>query len=305
MGVLPRHLHLLAIEQVNHPIKGDVLTFGQQKVYASVEDVRRIFTKHSIQLHDLPADFDAITKIPGGDPSQTNAHTVLKMLGADNVYVTDVSDYENPDYVFDLNEPVGSEYENRFDIIFDIGTMEHVFDVPTALENTIRMLKPGGCVILGYPASNAIDHGFYSFSPTLLFDFFTANGFSDFRCFLAEGSCHNLYLKAKVYEYTGVRGQFPFISRHPVEILFWARLGEKTTKIIKPMQSLYVQQWKESQEQHSEQIAHRWNSGLKKLIRYAVELIPSRIRPEIIDSTLFSRGTRFNKRDNLRYIGKY
>ena len=298
-------MHLLAVEQVNHPIKGDVITFGQQKVYAPLEDVRRIFAQHSVQLHDLPADFDASTKIPGDDPSHTNAHAVLKMLGADNVYVADVSDYENPDFVLDLNEPVGAKYENRFDVIFDIGTLEHVFDVPTALESIVRMLKPGGCVILGYPVSNFIDHGFYSFSPTLLFDFFAANGFGDFSCYFTEGSCHNLYLKSKVYKYIGVEGQFPLISPHPVDMLFWARLGEKPAKITKPMQSLFVQCWKKSQERRSGQIAPRWSSGLKSLIRCAVELIPARIRPEIIDSTLFGRGTRFNKRDNLRYIGKF
>jgi SAM-dependent methyltransferase len=304
MGILLSHLHLLAAEQQNRPITGDVVTFGQQRVYASFEDTCSIFSQHSAQLHELPQGFDVGTKIPGDVAAHTNVQAVFKTLGADNVYVADFSDYENPDFIFDLNEPVDAQYENRFDAIFDSGTLEHVFDVPTALQNMVRILKPGGCVILGYPVSNCIDHGFYSFSPTLFFDFFAANGFSDFSCYLIEGSCHNLYLKSKVYQYTGVQGQFTLLSPRPVSMLFFARLDEKPAKITKPMQRLFVQWWEASQEKSTEPVQRRWGA-LKNLVRFAVDLIPARIRPEIIDATLFSNGTRFNKRDNLRFIGKY
>lgn len=327
MGLVQSHLHMLAMEQINQPLKGDVITFGQQRVYASLRDVRRIFAQHNVPINDLPAGFDAKSTIPNDSPSSTNAHAVLKMLGADNVYAADVSNYENPDFVFDLNEPVGTDYENRFDVILDLGTLEHVFDVPTALENIVRMLKPGGIVILGYPVSNSIDHGFYSFSPTLFFDYFSVNGFSDFRCYLHEYSCHNLNLRSKVYKYTGVGGQFPWISPRPVSMLFWAKLQKKPTMINKPMQSLYVQLHNKSQEERIEQATSCKSSELKSLFRNVVDrlptrirrkvidparlihdavcMIPARIRPEIIDSMIGSKWSRFNKRDNLHYIGKF
>ena len=31
MGILPRHLNILAIEQNNYPISGEVLTLGQKE----------------------------------------------------------------------------------------------------------------------------------------------------------------------------------------------------------------------------------------------------------------------------------
>ncbi|GAH05421.1 unnamed protein product, partial [marine sediment metagenome] len=43
MGILVTHLHLLAMEQDKYPIKGDVLTLGQQAVYETLEGVKNIF----------------------------------------------------------------------------------------------------------------------------------------------------------------------------------------------------------------------------------------------------------------------
>jgi len=305
MGVVPRHLHLLAMEQSRHPIRGDVITFGQQKVYASVAETLAILKRHGVSTRDLPKDFDTRSRIPGDDPRHTNAATVFKLLGAENVYVADASDYEAPDFVFDLNEPVADEYEDRFDVVFDYGTLEHVFDVPTGLANIVKMLKPGGLAILGYPTSNAVDHGFYSFSPTLLFDFFAAHGFGDFDCYLNECSLHNLRLRSKVFEYAGVGGQCPVLSSRMMEVCFWATLQAKPDSFTKPMQSLFVEWWKRARETKPDQDGARTGSALRRLARRAVECIPSRVRPEIIDSALFSRGTRIGRRDNLRYVGKF
>jgi hypothetical protein len=49
------------------------------------------------------------------------------------VYATDVSTYENPDFIIDLNEPVDVSYY-EFDTIVDVGTLEHLFDIAAALK---------------------------------------------------------------------------------------------------------------------------------------------------------------------------
>ena len=64
---------------------------------------------------------------------------------------------------------------NSFDLIFDGGTLEHVFDVRTALRTICSMAKVGGRVVHVSPLSNCVDHGFYCFSPTLFADFYSAN----------------------------------------------------------------------------------------------------------------------------------
>ncbi len=174
-------MNSLAIEQNNHPINGEVLTLGQQAVYATYDEVIKIYKNNNVKVKDLPNNFDTKNWISSwknkSQDKNTNAQTVLTLLWADHVYVADISPYENPDFIINLNNPIDEEYRDRFDTIIDIGILEHVYDVPTAFENILHMLKVDGIMILRLLSSGAIDHGFYYFSPTLFFDYFESNGF--------------------------------------------------------------------------------------------------------------------------------
>jgi 2-polyprenyl-3-methyl-5-hydroxy-6-metoxy-1,4-benzoquinol methylase len=55
--------------------------------------------------------------------------------------------------------------------VFDGGTLEHIFDYPTAIKNCMKMVKPGGHLLLTTPANNWFGHGFYQFSPELFYSF--------------------------------------------------------------------------------------------------------------------------------------
>jgi hypothetical protein len=81
----------------------------------------------------------------------------------------DISDYEGANVIHDLNEPVPGELHERYDVVFDGGSLEHVFDVPTALGNYMKMVRPGGHLIIETMANNHCGHGFYQFSPELFF----------------------------------------------------------------------------------------------------------------------------------------
>jgi hypothetical protein len=60
--------------------------------------------------------------------------------------------------------------------MLDSGTVEHVFNIGNAIRNAVGMVKVGGRAIFLSPAAGYMDHGFYTLSPGLFFDFFTANG---------------------------------------------------------------------------------------------------------------------------------
>jgi len=248
MGILKPHIHLFCLEQKRHPIiRGDVLTLGQQQVYGTLSDIRHILAFHSLPAAELPAGFDTSSKIPGlkGTRYEThpNAQTLLTLLGADHVYAADISPREKPDFLIDLGEPVDVSYHARFDTILDVGTLEHVFDIGTALKNIVRMCRKGGNVILIHPSSGAIDHGFYQFSPTLYFDFFSSNGFSVVGCYLNEPlRCEpEDKRKGRILKYEHVGGQIPIASRVGFEVAFFARkniVGD-ADGTVKPLQSLY------------------------------------------------------------------
>ncbi len=304
MGILQSHLHLLGMEQVRHPIKGDVLTLGQQAVYGTLEDVKNILISYDLKLKSLKRGFDSKNKIPAwaGTPLDkfTNVHAVMTLLGAARVFVTDISDYENPDYLIDLNYDINEEYYEKFDVILDVGTLEHIFDVPVALSNLTKMLRKEGEIILIVPSSNAIDHGFYSFSPTLFFDFFTANGFSNFSCYLIEGSSFNYMKKFKIYRYNHIGKEYPLTSKNGVEVCFFATKNNDINleKINKPVQNLYSSFYWNKKKYGKE--TSRELGIFKKFIR-KLEFDTRKFRPEFID-ILYKSGKR---KKNLTYLGRF
>ncbi len=310
MGIVSDHLHLLALEQAKHPIRGDVLTLGQQAVYATLENVENIFKSHNIVPKVLEESFDTKNRIPRwiGTPQGefTNAQAVLTLLGAERVFATDISDYENPDYIIDFNHDVNEQYHERFDVILDIGTLEHIFDVPTALSNITKMLKEGGEVILILTSSNAIDHGFYSFSPTLFFDFFTINGFSNFSCYLREGSNYNYMKKGKIYRYNHIGKEYSLTSKNSVDVCFFATKQQKLKpieatnlkNINKPLQNIYLSfYW--NKKRYGREAFQKTNTFRKFLEK--LEFYTSKFRPEFIDILWKSR----KRQNNLTYLGRF
>ena len=99
------------------------------------------------------------------------AETLFRNLGFGEIETMDYAPYEGPVIEQDLNEPVPAKLHNEFDFIFDGGTIEHVFNVPQALENVYKMLKPGGRFVSANGMNGWVGHGMYQFSPELVWTF--------------------------------------------------------------------------------------------------------------------------------------
>lgn len=97
--------------------------------------------------------------------------TLMRKLGFGQIESMDFSDYEGAGILHDLNRPVPESLEDQFDFIFDGGTIEHVFNVPVALENVFRMLKPGGRFVSANGMNGWPGHGLYQFNPDLVYTF--------------------------------------------------------------------------------------------------------------------------------------
>jgi SAM-dependent methyltransferase len=97
----------------------------------------------------------------------------------------DASAYEGASIIHDLNLPIPADLRGRYDLVWDGGTLEHVFNFPAALQNAMQMVRVGGHIFLDTPANNQCGHGFYQFSPELFFRVFTpANGFELLRLYI-------------------------------------------------------------------------------------------------------------------------
>ncbi len=77
-----------------------------------------------------------------------------------------------------MNLPIADHLRNRFTVVYDGGTLEHVFNVPQALKNCMEMIRVDGYFMQVNVANNFMGHGFWQFSPELLFRVFSEkNGY--------------------------------------------------------------------------------------------------------------------------------
>ena len=111
----------------------------------------------------------------------------------------DVDLFEGADYQANLNfaGSFSDELGREFDLLYDGGTLEHVFHLPNALANIHKVVKPGGHIIHFNPMNNDPDHGFYQFSPTFYHDYYQANDFKIVRMFIfriAGNALHDPYM---------------------------------------------------------------------------------------------------------------
>lgn len=102
-----------------------------------------------------------------------------RWLGSKKTDFLDYSDYEGANIVWDLNQPIPNQFREKYSVVVDGGTMEHVFNYPQAIKNAMEMVEVGGHLILLTPADGWCGHGFYQFSPCLFWDLLNeTNGYS-------------------------------------------------------------------------------------------------------------------------------
>ncbi len=211
MGLVKPALRFIAREHRRKPFTGPILTLGRQHLLPTMDAIRALLISEGITpavcLRGEGTGIDVASGIGARDKTEPRDVAFFKLLGVIEVLALDFSPYEKAEIVHDLNRPAPEALHDRFDLIVDGGTTEHVFDVRQALTNIARMLKIGGRVIHISPANNWVNHGFYQFSPTLFYDYYGGNGFVDLRGYIAE---HDLYLAGsrpwKFFEVGGERG---------------------------------------------------------------------------------------------------
>lgn len=97
--------------------------------------------------------------------------TFFRRLGYSSVDSIDFSDFEGASIIQDLSKPLDPSLQERFDVIYDGGTCEHIFELPTAYRNLHAMLRPGGVLIGHAPCNNWINHSFYQINPEMVYGF--------------------------------------------------------------------------------------------------------------------------------------
>jgi SAM-dependent methyltransferase len=214
---------------------GDVLTRGRQDLNVYPAKMKALLESHG---------FSGEAFAPGATDTGF-AEPVFKALGAKNVYALDFSDFEGAEFVHDLNQPLPDRLKQRFDIVYDGGTIEHVFHFPQALKNCMEMVKTGGRFMMHTPGNNWWGHGFYQFSPELFYRALSSdNGFAIERMIAHLVGPYGRWFE--VSDPDAIRTRVEAISFGPIQMLVQARRTAVVPIFAKtPQQSDYSQRWED------------------------------------------------------------
>lgn len=172
------------------------------------------------------------------------ADDLFRELGADQLDALDASDYEGACIIHDLNDPMPENLKGQFSVVFDGGTLEHVFNAGQALRHCLELVAPGGHFIGASPGNNQMGHGFYQFSPEFLYRALSRDvGFEvDLLLAVEQRPLRPRWYKA--LDPAQCHRRFQLRSTYPVELFALARrispCGEAPTT---PQQSDYVAAW--------------------------------------------------------------
>lgn len=100
---------------------------------------------------------------------------ILNSFGFE-VTVFDAVKHRNIETIVDLNDPLTNEFDQKFDLVIDTGTLEHCFNVGIAFKNICQTLKQNGIFMTAAPITK-LDHGYWNFGTIVYKDIFSSNGF--------------------------------------------------------------------------------------------------------------------------------
>lgn len=191
MGIALNAVHMLArVLDQDYPIEQrknlKVLTLGVQDCHFEYPALMQFLRRHGFACRDLKPEnirlnggfyfSEILRKLYANNIHQVSLFDALG-FSPENVESMDVMDAEDPTFVHDLNYPVPAELQNRYDIIFDGGTCEHIFSIRDSITNIIAMCRVGGSVVHAVP-SDSINHGFVNFNAELFDTVYRVNGFN-------------------------------------------------------------------------------------------------------------------------------
>jgi len=234
MGISPAALNLLALARSSGADFSRVVTLGRQRMEMPAEEVEDFFRKRNRP--------DLAQRV-GAEWGDGYCEPLLKSaFGSSIVHSVDASDYERATIIHDFNTPIRPA--ERYSVVLDFGTLEHVFNVPMAFDNAARLTAIGGHILHVLPGNNRAGHGFYQFSPEFFHQVYAPErGFEGTRVFAAGGGSPDVWYEIGAPR--TLKRRVNLTSREQLNMLVITRMtGESAPLIERPVQqSDYVELW--------------------------------------------------------------
>lgn len=211
----------------------------------------------------------------------------LHQIGAEEVSSMDISDYEGAEILHDLNQPIGEELKEKFDVVLDGGLLEHIFNFPVALANAMEMVAVGGHFVSIGGGNNFLGHGFYQFSPELFYRTLNGeNGFAVKRLIAAE-------VGGKWYEVADpkkIKGRVELINDKPIYLMVLAeKIASRKPFEKTPQQSDYAALWKGENNAQKDQNSSNKIKNLLKRNKFLYKTLARFKQKQIDKNTLRER----------------
>ena len=261
MGISKGGASLIFELKTSESLAGKICTLGRQSCHVTPHQLCSISEKFGF---GLAPSVDILGNTVDDD-------YLFRSLGFDSVESIDVNDYENATHIIDFNNELPNELAGLYDAVYDGGTLEHIFNLPQCLKNIHKLLKPGGIIMHALPSSNHVDHGFYMFSPTLFYDYYTTNRWNVLRSNIFEYTRKHNIDDWLIYNY--FPGSIDNLSfggwggKKMLGIWFVARKMVDSRCDLIPMQGSYLSLWEESKIGRTKFIPIASESYIKKKIK--------------------------------------
>lgn len=263
MGIDRGSIKLLMREGKREKYSGRALTIGRQDICPVTA---RVFQRWAREM-----DF-GLKPIKDGHVTDVD---LFLSIGFDNIESLDYSDFEKCTITHDLNKDVPADLHGKYDLIFDGGTSEHVFNLPKVLENYHKMLKTGGRIIHFLPSTNCVEHGFYMFSPTLFWDYYSANNWEIKDSLFVKYSRYGNNYLMDVYKFMpGCLDRLSYggLNKGIYYTFFVVKKTDISTYDASVQQGQYLKNWKSVST--AKDIKFKANNSLKKI----AAMFPERLR---------------------------
>jgi len=273
MGLIACRVQLM-LEAIKQGVDfTSTLTLGRQKIVISNRKFKKLRKRYNLSdIEDFDHNFN----------NRSHADLFFKYyLGVKKLSIIDFSDYEGADIIHDMNYPISPDLEQSYDVVVDGGTLEHIFNFPTAVTNCMKMLKEGGSLFLFSMANNQCGHGFYQFSPELFYRIFQKeNGFETKSVILVRHPFPGAELSEKqecfkVIDPAKVGRRASLVTRSPLGIMVHAVKKEHKPIFEQyPQQSDYQNNWKRMNLIKSLKPLRDKSNTTKKILKNIINKLP-------------------------------
>jgi len=135
---------------------------------------------------DISANPSSVAQLVGdGGPPITTASELYTRLGFVGYTAIDLNGGPGDVRTFDLNFNLYERYgfAETFDLVTNLGTLEHCFDQASGFRNMHQLTKLGGLMVHCFPSQGLVNHAFYNYHPRLIAELAFANRYEVWETF--------------------------------------------------------------------------------------------------------------------------